>query len=538
MALGGDVMTANGMVFTTWRKACITLLLAGLTWNTVVRANTDIESLIAASRAQDSEAVQALLSDGVNVNGEQADGATALHWAAYRDDLALANLLINAGADPDKSNELGATPLFLAADNGSVDMVQLLLESGANPNAPLHVGETPLMTAARTGNADAVQSLIEHGADVDVTEKRRGQSALMWAVAQGHNETVAVLIENDAELTIRSRVRPRLMHNDSNNGSQYDQGFIWNRGGYTPLLFAARHGNVAAGRLLVEAGANIDDRAPTGATALAIALHSGQSEFAQFALAHGADPNDFGPSYAPLHIAVLRGDHESVINLLARGADPNKRYEKGTPLRRASRDWYLMPQLVSATPFWLASYYQEPEIMQALLDGGADPTLTTLELWRPVFERAGAVGPPHIAGGFQTALQAAARGRYDRGRNSLSVNANSDPDEDERLTLEAVKVAVESGVDINHADHVGDTALHTAAQRNHETVVKFLVEHGAALNVKNQSDETPLAVAKRAEARRLARPYITRYPSGNSAQALRDLGAIDETEETTAENEQ
>ena len=122
-------MTANGMVFTTWRKACITLLLAGLTWNAVVRANTDIESLIAASRAQDSEAVQALLSDGVNVNGEQADGATALHWAAYRDDLALANLLINAGADPDKSNELGATPLFLAADNGSVEMVQLLLST-------------------------------------------------------------------------------------------------------------------------------------------------------------------------------------------------------------------------------------------------------------------------------------------------------------------------------------------------------------------------------------------------------------------------
>ena len=166
MASGGDVMTANGMVFTTWHKAGITLLLAGITWSTVVHASTDIESLIAASRAQDSETVQALLSDGVNVNGEQADGATALHWAAYRDDLELASLLINAGADLDKANELGATPLFLAADNGSVDMLKLLLESGANPDAPLDVGETPLMTAARTGNADAVQSLIKHGADV------------------------------------------------------------------------------------------------------------------------------------------------------------------------------------------------------------------------------------------------------------------------------------------------------------------------------------------------------------------------------------
>jgi ankyrin repeat protein len=537
MATGGDVMTAKGMVFTTWHRTGITLLLAGIAWSTVAHANTDIESLIAASRAQDSETVQALLLDGVNVNGQQADGATALHWAAYRDDLNLANLLIKAGADLNKANELGATPLFLAADNGSADMVKLLLESGANPNVPLQGGESPLMTAARTGNADAVQNLIEHGADVNLTEDRRGQSALMWAVAQGHNKVTTVLIHNGAELMARSRVRPRLMHNDSTNGSQYDQGFIWNRGGYTPLLFAARHGNIEAGRLLVKAGATIDDRAPTGATALAIAVQSGHSEFAQFALTHGADPNDFRPGYAPLHVAVLRGDSVSVKNLLAHGADPNKRYEKGTPVRRASRDWYLMPHFVSATPFWLASYYQEPEIMRLLVDGGADQNLTTLELWHPVFERAGAVGPPHIAGGFQTALQAAARGRHDRGRSNLS-SAVRDPDEDERITLEAVKLAREFGVNINHADHVGNTALHTAAQRNHETVVRFLAEHGATLDIKNQSDQTPLVLAKRAEAGRLARPDITRYPSGNSAEALRELGAVDESEDTKAENEQ
>ena len=195
-------MTSNGMVFTTWQRTSIALLLAGITWNASAHANTDIDSLIAASRAQDTEAVQALLSDGVNVNGQQADGTTALHWAAYRDDLDLASLLINAGAGLDKANELGATPLFLAADNGSVDMVKLLLESGANPNAPLQVGETPLMTAARTGNADAAQSLIEHGADVDVTEKRRDQSALMWAVAQGHVHNVVHVIHVQVRIHI------------------------------------------------------------------------------------------------------------------------------------------------------------------------------------------------------------------------------------------------------------------------------------------------------------------------------------------------
>ena len=516
------------------RRLAAAALLLALCGAGVGSANVGDVPIIEAARSQDAETVRTLIAEGVDVNARQRDGATALHWAAYRDDLDLANVLIEAGADINAANELGATPLWLAAANGSAAMVKRLLDAGANSNAALTIGETPVMTASRTGNADAARHLLEAGADVTAAERSRGQTALMWAAAQGHHRTIEALLEHGADVTARSRVRPRLMHAESTNASQYDQGIIWNRGGYTPLLFAARTGDVEAGRLLVDAGADINDAAPTGASVLVVAAHSFHTDFARFALEAGADPDDMGAGYAPLHAAVLRGDATLVNDLLARGADPNMRFEKSTPLRRASQDWHLAPQLISATPYWLAAYYQEPDIMRALANGGADTGLNTLEEWRYVFERAGGVGPPHIVGGFQTPLQAAVGGRHDRGRGLLN-SGERDPDADERRALEAVQVALELGADVNHPDHRGNVALHTAAQRNFETVVKFLAEQGADLDIENASGQTPLALAKRAEAGRIARPDIVRYPSGNSAQALRDLGATDESEDAEEE---
>lgn len=489
-------------------------------------ANADDAPIIEASRAQDAEAVRALIAEGADVNVRQADGATALHWAAYRDDHAIAELLIDAGADVNEANELGATPLWLAADNGSARMVERLLDAGAGPDAALPEGETPIMTASRTGSAEAVRLLLAHGADINAAETSRDQTALMWAVAQGHHDVIAVLLEHGADVNARSRVRPRLMHNDSTNASQYDQGIVWARGGYTPLLFAARHGDGEAGRLLVAGGADIDDAAPTGASALTIATHGGHTDFALFALEAGADPNASGAGYAPLHAAILRGDLSLVRALTGAGADPNARLEKGTPLRRAGQDWYLAPQLASATPYWLAAYYQEPEIMRALVDAGADPSLTTLELWESVFDRAGGVGPPHIAGGFQSPLLAAVGGRHNRGR--VFNSSLRDPDADERQALESARIAIEFGADVNHADRGGTAPIHTAAQRNYATVVQLLAEHGADLTLKNGRGQTPLQIAERAEQGRAARPDITTYPSGNSAQALRDLGVVDE----------
>ena len=493
-------------------------------------ANVDEAPIVEAARGQDAGTVRTLIADGAAVNARQADGATALHWAAYRDDHEVAELLLGAGADVAAANELGATPLWLAASNGSAQMVERLLDAGADPNVALPEGETPVMTAARTGGAQAVRLLLAAGADINAAETSRDQTALMWAVAQGHHDVIKMLLEHGADVAARSRIRPRLMHNDSTNGSQYDQGIVWNRGGYTPLLFAARHGDAEAARLLVADGADINDTAPTGASALAITIHSGHTDFALFAIEAGADPNADDAGYAPLHAAVLRGDLALVGALIAAGGDSNTRLEKGTPLRRAGQDWYLAPQLASATPYWLAAYYQEPAIMRALADAGADPSLTTLELWATVFERAGGVGPPHIAGGFQSPLLAAVRGQHNRGR--VFNSSLRDPDADERQALEAAKVAIEFGADLNHADRSGTAPIHTAASRNYATVVQLLADHGADLTLKDGNEQTPLQLAERRERGRAERPDITSYPSGNSAQALRDLGVVHETAET------
>ena len=233
-------------------------------------AAADEAPLIAAVKAEDSGAVSALLDGGADVNATQPDGATALHWAAFRDHHEIASRLIAAGADVNAANELGATALWLAADNGSATMVERLLAAGARPDMALPEGETPVMTASRTGNADAVTLLFAAGADVNVAEDTRGQTALMWAVAQGHHAVVAALIEHGADVAARSRLRSRLMHADATNASQYDQGVTWHRGGFTPLLFAARHGDIESARLLLAAGADVDDPAPTGATPLVL----------------------------------------------------------------------------------------------------------------------------------------------------------------------------------------------------------------------------------------------------------------------------
>ena len=490
------------------------------------RANADGPALVAAARAADAAAVERLLKNGADVDQRQPDGATALHWAAFRDDRQIAGLLLAAGADVDAANELGATPLWLAAENGSAAMIERLLAAGANADAALPEGETPVMTASRAGTAEGVQALLDAGADVNASEHSRGQTALMWAVAQGHDDVAAVLVRHGADVEARSKVRPRMMHAEGTNASQYDQGVVWNRGGFTPLLFAARHGRVAAARLLLDGGADLENPAPTGASPLALAALSGHGAFGAYLLERGADPNDIGAGYTALHAAVLRGDRLLVRTLLAHGADPDLRLRAGTPVRRASQDWAFAPALVSATPYWLAAWFHDADVMRELAAAGADPRLTTLERWRPVFERAGGVGPPHVAGGFIPPVLAAARGPANRGR--FFNSALRKPDDDERKVMAAVRTAIEHGADVNAADLRGDTAMHAAAQRNFTTVVRFLARHGADVDAKDEAGRTPLDLARGAEATRARIRDPSRYPAGNSAEVLRELGARDE----------
>ena len=179
--------------------------------------------------------------------------------------------------------------------------------------------------------------------------------------------------------------------------------------------------------------------------------------------------------------------------MLNYGADPNVRLERGTPVRRASQDWTLRPAYASATPFWLAAAYREPEVMQLLVDNGANPLLSTTERWSRVRDRAVGVGPPQLVGGYVTPIMAAVRGASDRGRNFII--ANPDPTREERRALESVRIATEFGGDVNASDETGATALHDAASRNLTTVVRFLGEQGAVLDAKNKAGYTALDLA-------------------------------------------
>ena len=445
------------------------LVVCGLSVSLTLNAQEMDTRLVDAARAADEASVGALLSQGVDANTRQPDGATALHWAAHWDDTAMAGALIQAGAAVGARNDFDATPLWLACLNGNAPMVDMLLTAGADANAALPSGETVLMTASRTGSAEAVRLLVDHGADVDAQELSRGQTALMWALAQQHPDVVKTLVELGADVHIRSSPRPRRIHTRT---AGFDPTGVIDTvlGGNTAMLFAARHGDLDGARYLVAAGADVNDAAPLGTTALVVAAHGGHTALATYLLDQGADPNAAEAGYTALHAATLRGDETLARALLAQGADPNTPVLSGSPGRRNSPDYVLEHDVVGATPFWLAARFAEPGVMRALADSGADSQI--------------------VMDDGTTPLMAATAARR---RQELGLAPN--PANDERLVLEAAKVAIDAGGDVNAVDAKGNTALHTAASRRLDTVVQFLVESGAILSAQNGDGQTPLAMA-------------------------------------------
>ena len=410
---------------------------------------------------------------GANLAAAEGDGATPLHWASYRDDLAAAGTLLKAGANVNAATDLGVTPLWTACQNGSAAMVKVLLGADANPNAALLSGETPLMTAARSGDPSVVEMLLAKGADPNA-RATRGQTALMWAAAQGHTAAARVLLAHRGiAVDARTESWSQVWQTGPDQDIHPDYHATVRQGGDTALLFAARDGRLEPARLLVAAEANVNATDAGGVSATAFAAHSGNGELVEFLLGAGADPNAAKAGYTALHAAILRRNTKAVAALLAKGANPNAKVAVSTPVRRSSRDLYFHPAFVGATPFWLAARFGQPEIMRLLAKHGADPlAVQFVDYWGTKLSTS---KYRRETPGATTALMAA----LGMGRGAGFAPPDGDP---EARVLEAVKLAVELGVNVNAADASGWTALETASAQGYKKVSAYLESMGAKLD--------------------------------------------------------
>ncbi len=444
-----------------------------------------------AVERRDVAVVRTLLKGGADVNGTQIDGTTALHWAAYNEDSETAALLLKAGANVNAANRYGVPPLAIACTNGNAAIVKLLLDAGADANAVMKGSETVLMLASRSGNVDGVKALLIRGAKPNARE-RRGQTALMWAAAEGHAAVVRALVEAGADIN-----------------ASLDSGF-------TPFFFAVREGRIEVARVFLEAGVDVNaplQRRETGGeggvntfrpvargtSPLLRAVQNAHFELAIALVDAGADPNDVRTGFSALHtLAWVRQPDSSDVSdpatpigsgnltslqfvreIVKRRANVNLRLNKGTPKVPSTSSRI---ESEGATPFLLAADRSDIPFMKLLLDLGADPLLPNFSNTTPLMAAAG-----------------------------LGTTEPLEEAGEEVEALEAVKMLLDLGANVNAVDSNGDTAMHGASYAAYPSVVKVLAERGADPQIwkeRNKAGVTPLFAAE---------GYIGRLPRPDKA---------------------
>jgi len=435
-------------------------------------------AVVDAAKNKDKESVRALLRQRADVNVSEPDGTTALHWAAHWNDFETVDLLLRAGADVRAVNRFGTTALSEASQNGSGSLIERLLQAGADPNTVVTQGQTVLMAASRVGNVEAVKTLLDHGAYADARENYRGQTALMWAAAEGHPAVIKLLLEHGADHKVRSLDRdtsaPKLAAGTPVAPIP--------RGGLTALLFAARQGQTGSVKALLDAGVDINQTDSDGNGALVLALLNTHYDLAQYLIDAGTDPNAAAKDgRTPLYTAVEMHDADwsplparkvsdklapldIIGSLLAKGANTNAQLTDASPIKKVAQDGGDRTLSTGATSFMRAARSADVPLMRLLLENKADPKLKNKD-------------------GLTALMVASGVSWNDKIRGS------------EAEALETVKLCAELGLDVNGATDKGDTALHGAALRGADSIVKFLVEKGAKLDVKNKQELTPLDIA-------------------------------------------
>lgn len=529
-------------------------LLSGLLVTVLVTSAPLNTSLADAAMQGNRAVVRSLLKQRVDVNAAQGDGMTALHWAAFRDDLEMLELLLAAGANVQSVTRVGAiTPLLIACTNGSPAALKALLKAGADPNSVNANGTTALMTAASSGDPGAVKVLLDQGANVNAKEGAHGQTALMFAAALNRAAVIRVLMAHGADANVVTPAREVDKIRFDRDGHPFYQppAAKGDAEGAKRLAEIAQteKENEAAKAKAATAAAKSDldllsralgfqsaqflpgkPREPVrlsppmrvgpelvgGMTALLYAAREGHVDAALALVEAGAGINQVNADkFSPLVMAIVNGHLDLANSLLERGADPNLPTLGGLTALYATVDVQWAPHASYPQPSTEQENIGYLDLMKALLKRGAkaNDQLGVKPWFRSLFSDPTWVDPAG-ATPFWRAAQSS-----DIAAMGLLIEHGADPKIATKSgntplmaaagvgwasnwsvnapvsPIEAVKYCVSLGNDVNAVDARGYTPLHGAAYIGNNEIVSYLAEKGANAAVKSKAGDSPADMA-------------------------------------------